>query len=734
MPWPRGAALEATLASFSSACTVPSSDRALTHGQARHGISAMASSANSTELALGPPTDSSSSFVSPTAFTWIKKVFGPKDTPEAGATGGIPRGISADVTSAGPPASTAASGVSADTSALSGGKKLKPLDGAKENLVSAATDTTEDEEQREEEELEKVLAQAKAAKQDTAAKSLVRSRLEEAKTVGEGQLIESARHARDVARLARHWTDHAAALVDATRIEGLDAEACRATTDAATIAREVPAAVLAANRALGKLGKQRSMLQFLEDREQGRLVGLPVGSATNSDGGELKRTLRETAATARQGVGILDDASRKIDRYEEVAAAAERQSKLVPPVIRDSDVHMVPATEAEGLPPYSLATQLQQGADDAEFGKSEVTPDEPSSFWSRALQAMKITDQGEPSGKTSSGCFCDDQVKCSRQGKSFNWCRVGGGEPCVLLRHDNVDLLDPGGADHFLYHQRRRWGHSKAKLERTGAVWDYCTPKPVQQPQASAAHPTAHGGICSWRGDLLHRYGEDPQFRDVRSPLNMFGKPPINASAVPARDRLAIEAMIHYQQDPLNRSLCTVTSSSNGFSVCPVMPDPAHPEWSDRGWLATHGWDYCTDRAFRPSSQPGVAVKVMKGDFAGNMQDLGSVPGPRALPLPPREVPVVGEEPESANDAIDEVAASEDPCPLLLVQPALLVVSISSPGKECRRHSKQRLPFSTHSPYQSRLARRPSSTLTSFLSCVRQTCGSQTSPPRNGEA
>merc|ERR1719188_845300 len=199
-------------------------------------------------------------------------------------------------------------------------------------------------------------------------------------------------------------------------------------------------------------------------------------------------------------------------------------------------------------------------------------------------------------GPTAAGCECDHQVKCGLQGRSFNWCRVGGGT-CALLRRDHVDVRDPGGADHNLYKGQAVSPASGAAPERSGAVWDYCSPKPGPKIAGSAPR-TSHGGSCAWRGDLLRRYEEDPQY------LSALGE--IDLQKVPPRDRLAVQIMLQYRAAPDGPAgLCDVTPGSRPFAVCPAVADPERPELGGRGWLASRSWDFCTQRGWRPAHDRG---------------------------------------------------------------------------------------------------------------------------------
>merc|ERR1719360_164859 len=102
---------------------------------------------------------------------------------------------------------------------------------------------------------------------------------------------------------------------------------------------------------------------------------------------------------------------------------------------------MAPRNEEEGA-----ATQEEEGQDvnmeDHETSADPETRDE--AFFSQITAQQAVRDQGEPLGLTAAQCQCDPQVKCGLQGRSFTWCRVGGGR-CELLRRDGRGLRDLSG-------------------------------------------------------------------------------------------------------------------------------------------------------------------------------------------------------------------------------------------------------------------------------------------------
>ncbi|CAK0841066.1 unnamed protein product, partial [Prorocentrum cordatum] len=174
----------------------------------------------------------------------------------------------------------------------------------------------------------------------------------------------------------------------------------------------------------------------------------------------------------RHAEGMLHEVRTATSLGRKTAAlteAVERQHALARPVLRDTDVHMVPTNEAEGAP----------GEDDEDGGGVEGAEEEGEGgdLDAEVTRMISEADAGEPLGPTAAGCACDPQVKCGLQGRSFSWCRVGGGT-CALLRRDHADVLDLGGADHNLYKGQSVIPASGAFPERSGAVWDYCTPKP----------------------------------------------------------------------------------------------------------------------------------------------------------------------------------------------------------------------------------------------------------------
>jgi len=231
-------------------------------------------------------------------------------------------------------------------------------------------------------------------------------------------------------------------------------------------------------------------------------------------------------------------------------------------------------------------------------------------------------DDGVPIGLTSAGCQCDPQAKCALQGRSFTWCRVGGAR-CSLLRpeekieHPN----DPALRDHDLYESGGPDKRTAKGLERTGAVWDYCIPKLGLEPGAGQGVRTAHGGICAWRGDILKRYETDETYLKKDGSLDL--------EKVPSRDRLSVDVMLQYRKDPTKKFLCTHTEQSGHFLVCPVTADTERPEFSGRGWNATHSWDFCTEGFWKP-------VHIPKRQSEALPDPEAPVLGKRA-PLPPEE-------------------------------------------------------------------------------------------------
>ena len=118
----------------------------------------------------------------------------------------------------------------------------------------------------------------------------------------------------------------------------------------------------------------------------------------------------------------------------------------------------------------------------------------------------------------------------------------------------------------------------------------------------------------------------------------------IELKKVPLRDRLAVEAMLQYQKDPLHQQLCAVTDGSGLFHVCPTSVDLERPELAGRGWNASHAWDFCGDRWAGPWRPEATEVSVH--------QEVSEALAPEAPQLPEREAEPP-EEPRSVEEPIN---------------------------------------------------------------------------------
>jgi len=419
----------------------------------------------------------------------------------------------------------------------------------------------------------------------------------------EGDLAADVKRSEELARAARLWTERVGAMVEANRLEMLDLGRNQSAADAEGFLQRLPQSLGDANTDLQSLFQDRkTLLDFL------RLGG--AGDPA-SESHILKSITRHTAG-ASKGMNTME---RLLRSAQALLETANRQAAMSHPLIRDSDVHMAPRDEEEGA-----ATQEEEGQDtnleDQEASADPETRDE--AFFSQIKAQQALLDQGEPLGETAAQCQCDPQVKCGLQGRSFTWCRVGGGH-CELLRRDGTTLHDLSGADHSLYKGKQTWPATGRRLERTGAVWDYCLPRPGPKLPGSAPR-TAHGGVCAWRGDILGHYVDDPSYRDSAGHFDI--------TKVPGGDRPGVEAMMQYFTDTSRYALCDSIPGSRPFAVCPVAADQEHPELGARGWLAAHTWDFCTDRNFRPEPVPGQ----------DHSEQLPAPPAP-ALPEPEEPAP-----------------------------------------------------------------------------------------------
>lgn len=291
----------------------------------------------------------------------------------------------------------------------------------------------------------------------------------------EGRLDAAASHAKSMELAARRWTDRSGALVDANRIELHDDHVNEAVKALLAFLKKMPPSFELVNAQLHGLQGSRKELHRL----------LSLGGM--ADPHMKQRVLEAIPSHADATTSRLQAAVHLGEHAAEITDQALSQSRLAPPLLVEDDVHVFPVHQEE------------TGGEGAEG------PDgEPETDWAKAQEQISLKDEAIPIGATSAGCSCDSKVKCGLQGRSFTWCRVGGGH-CRLLRHDNHDLRDPGGADHHLYKSTQYATASGVPLERSGAVWDYCMAKPSPQPSGSAPR-TAHQGTCAWRSDLLKRY------------------------------------------------------------------------------------------------------------------------------------------------------------------------------------------------------------------------------------
>lgn len=385
----------------------------------------------------------------------------------------------------------------------------------------------------------------------------------------EQQMTDMSTYVQELAKAATRHTERAGALAEQIRHETLDEEISRSTQDLQDMLVEVPWKMRAANPSIQHLYDDREALRALV-QEGGRVDPLVEKRML----GNIERHATEALEALQQPITSL-----KVSRS--LYDAANRHAALAPPVIRENEVHL-----------------KESGPEQEHANQKPPSPEGPT-----PEEALEKVIQGEPdanTANTSAGCNCDDQVKCSLQGRSFTWCRVGGGR-CAALREDTTtseaggadrpSWIDSSGADHRLYGFPGPYPASGTHQQQTGAAWDYCTPSP--KPVMGGAPKTAHGGRCAWRGDLYERYARDEAF-DSKSGT-------IDLDKVPTRDRLALEAMQLYKANPNERTLCTETENSKPYAICPVSPDPDNPEASHSGWLADRSWDFCTDRTWKPN-------------------------------------------------------------------------------------------------------------------------------------
>ncbi|CAK9012064.1 Uncharacterized protein SCF082_LOCUS11367 [Durusdinium trenchii] len=420
---------------------------------------------------------------------------------------------------------------------------------------------------------------------------------ESADELAEGKLTAAVDHAYALAESARVWAERASALVDATRAEQADQEAVDIATDLAKVARRAGTALMGANASLQALDTARFNLEVQEKLE-------------DVDPQMEVYVLAKTAQAATKASDAMHMALQVATRAQNLADEAISHGVTSMPKLRVTDVQLAPLNEAEG----------------ADFDDNqEHSPEELSSHGKEVLRAKQKVDKmddGAPMGLTSAGCKCDPQAKCALQGRSFTWCRIGGGT-CSLLssKAQKEHPLDPALHDHGLYKPGGPEATKERDLDRSGAVWDYC--EPHLGLSSGAAPRTAHGAMCAWRGDLLRRYMEDPFFLKQDGTLDL--------TKVPLRDRLSVEAMLQYQKDPEHQHLCTITDSSGMFRVCPTTVDDERPELAGMGWNASHSWDFCGERFGEDNWKPATTETSVHEEISEPL------PPPAAPELPERE-------------------------------------------------------------------------------------------------
>ncbi|CAE7589263.1 unnamed protein product, partial [Symbiodinium natans] len=452
---------------------------------------------------------------------------------------------------------------------------------------------------------------------------------ETADELAEGKLSAAVDHAYAMAESARVWAERAASIVDATREEQADQEAVDVATDLAKSARRVGTAMSGANRTLQYLDAARYNME-LQNQMQTLDPQMEV------------YVLSKTGEAALKASDEVYEALQVAYRAKTLADEAISHGITSMPKLRDSDVHLAPLNEAEG----------------ADFNDNqEHSPEELTAHGKEVLKAKEKVDKmddGEPMGYTSAGCQCDPQAKCALQGRSFTWCRVGGGScPLLSAAARKEHPQDPALRDHNLYKSGGPETKRERDLERSGTVWDYCEPK-LGLTSAGAAPRTAHGAMCAWRGDLLRRYHEDPFF------LRKDGS--LDVTKVPLRDRLSVEAMLQYQKDPAHQHLCTTTDDSGAFHICPTAVDDERPELAGRGWNASHSWDFCSERFTDPISGVAEAWKPPTTDR--------SVHEEVSEPLPPPHAPKLAERAMAPPEEVRLDDIAEEPPPLMPPVPA----------------------------------------------------------------
>lgn len=459
---------------------------------------------------------------------------------------------------------------------------------------------------------------------------------EEDELEDEANLEDMMEHVTKAGRQAQRQTERAGAVAEAVRLETVDEAVRQAATDAEVIMAQVPFTMRTANLSLRKIYEDRAALDEL-DKLEGK-----------ADPHMYRRLFQDGTKQINDTIETIAPALQSVAGAKTLQQTASRLATLSTPVIQENEVRL---------------KQAEEKAEGEEVSKpSEEKPGEEELDAQEAI--LKVV-KGEADGNgTSAGCQCDETVKCSYQGQSFNWCQVGGGR-CPVLRPQfgteeaggklNPNWIDAAGYDHHVYGNPGPFPASGSHHEQTGYVWDYCTPAPKRLPKG-AAPKTAHGGLCAWKGDLYERYEKDSKYQstDMSHPDHRV----VDTEKVPFEDRLAIEAMVQYKaspgKGPGKHTLCDETPSSKPYAVCPAIPDPDNPEAGTNGWLASRTWDFCTDRDWTPDprGEMGPRIPALEkppepiGEEArteeGDAEELGEAEGPGGpgdvnYPLPTME-------------------------------------------------------------------------------------------------
>jgi hypothetical protein len=462
------------------------------------------------------------------------------------------------------------------------------------------------------------------------------------------KMATEAEYVKKVAKEATRATERAASLAEQVRLETLDEEISRTSQDLQDLMRDVPWQLRAMNPSIQRLYDDREALRSIADQ-----------------GGSLdpfveKHRLASIERHATDALAAIEDPMNTLRSARILYNASERHAALAPAIVHDGDVRFIEIEGKDGKDGTVPPQPVDQG---------ELSPPE----------ALEKTIEGQPDrpeANTSAGCNCDPQVACSLQGRSFTWCRVGGGT-CPILQEETStseaggatrpNWIDASGTDHRLFlTEENGYPASSTRQQQSGAIWDYCTPAPKRPPKAPPK--TAHGGRCAWRGDLYERYERDDAY-DAK------GMKIADESKIPKRDRLAVEAMRLYKAasasakgmdpkavaeiakaKPAWLGLCRVTEHSKPYAVCPVVPDPDNPEASHGGWLSDHSWDFCADTSWHPAIGGDKPPKV---PYMKTMEELRAE-----------------EQQKAAEAALGDVTKAAGPSPLV----ALAISSLRSPA------------------------------------------------------